>query len=540
MTKPDRPQPEPVVKAGTVGSTIAAVVSAGGMVFVFFGLTSSARVAQFTQLTAVFVTAAVTAIVFLAPYVAALRARNKVTPITLKATPRDAHGRQLVPAAAYGAHAAPITVDELLHRLDQQHAEPVDELAAWAHALNHPDTQETIRMTALSHTRRPRTVSTSYTGRQVAQAYGLDPKWTGKGFTGGLVELGGGFGKSDLTAYFGRLGIPTPSVVAVAVAGGKNTSDGPDGADGEVLLDIEVAAAVAPGASYRVYFAPNTDDGFLAAIEQAIKECDAVSISWGGPENAWDPNTMDMFDQALAAGRKAGVPVFAAAGDTGSGDSGGRGNHVDFPASSPNVVGCGGTRLTLNADGTRAAEVVWDDNDTSSATGGGVSTHFPGRDVPDVAGNADPQTGYEVIVDGEQLVIGGTSAVAPLYLGMFLALLEATGGHRFDFLNTVATNPQVCFDVVQGDNGGFRAGPGRDQTTGYGVVDAGKLLAVLVDPIPDPVPPSPQPTPAPTVLELPDDILAWARKVAAERWQPQYASNAAKHLLKLAGQPVSS
>ncbi|OLE27965.1 MAG: hypothetical protein AUG44_08735 [Actinobacteria bacterium 13_1_20CM_3_71_11] len=309
---------------------------------------------------------------------------------------------------------------------------------------------------------------------------------TGKGYTCGLIELGGGFSQADLEAYFAGLNLPAPSVTAVDVAGGVNQPDGPNGADGEVLLDIEVAGAIAPGAAFRVYFAPNTDQGFLAAIKQAVAECDVVSISWGGPESSWSSSTIAAFDTVFAQARKNGVVVFAASGDTGA-DDGTSSPTVDFPASSPNVVGCGGTKLTLNPDGSRAAEVTWDESDTQSATGGGVSKHFLGRQVPDVAGNADPVTGYRVRIDGGDYVIGGTSAVAPLYAGLVLLLCEALGGRpKVDFLNTILANPTVCYDVTVGDNGAYRAGPGRDETTGFGVVDGDRLLAVLTGTTPVP------------------------------------------------------
>jgi kumamolisin len=362
-----------------------------------------------------------------------------------------------------------------------------------------------------SNIRLPRAgVDRSFSSVEVAKAYNYPTGVTGKGYTCGIVELGGGFGRADLTAYFGGIGLPVPSVTSVPVAGGKNKSDGPDGADGEVLLDIEVAASVAPGASFRVYFAPNTDAGFLAAIKQACQECDVVSISWGGPESSWDAATMDDYDAVFAQARAAGVTVFAAAGDSGA-DDGTRSAVVDFPASSPNVVGCGGTKLDVNSDGSRASEVTWDENDRTSATGGGVSKHFAGRQVPDVAGNADPATGYEVVVDGESYVIGGTSAVAPLYAGLVLLLSEALGrraGKVADFLSTVMAHPEVCYDVTVGDNGAYRAGPGRDETTGFGVVDGAKLLAAIggAGTTPPPV------TTPPSSADQADETLAAAFK----------------------------
>lgn len=380
---------------------------------------------------------------------------------------------------------------------------------------------------AASRIARPQAaVPTSYNARQVATCYGYPlSKFTGKGYTCGIIELGGGFGQADLAAYFGGLGVAVPSVTAVSVDGGTNTSDGVNGADGEVLLDIEVAGSVAPGATFRVYFAPNTDAGFLHAIEAATADrCAVISISWGGPENSWSTATLDAMDAAILDARKKGTVVFCAAGDNGSSD-GTSGSVVDFPASSPNAIGCGGTRLVLDGSGARSSEVVWDDNPTSSATGGGVSAHFPGRQVPDIAGNADPQTGYQVTVDGQQLVFGGTSAVAPLYAGLVLLLSETLGaplGTRVDLLNTLLTNLGVCFDVTSGNNGAYRAGPGRDDTTGLGVVDGGRLLTVLTDGIPDPAPIGSTP-PTPVTASAADTLLwtsnakAW---VTTGKWFP--------------------
>ncbi len=329
-------------------------------------------------------------------------------------------------------------------------------------------------MTVVRKSRRPRAAGVSYNPRQVAAAYGCPiGKFDGTGVTVGIIELGGGYNPADMTA----MGLLTSNVTVVGVDGGKSTSDGPNGADGEVMLDVEIVAAVAPGAKIRVYFAPNTDQGFLDAIAQAANECDLVSISWGGPESSWSKSTVAAYSKVFAAARAKGVTVFAASGDSGSTD-GTRSNVTDYPASDPSVVGCGGTKLLLNADGSRASEVTWDENDTQSATGGGISKLFPGRQVPDIAGNADPVTGYLVSVDGQSFPIGGTSAVAPLYAGMAAVLRQALG-KSWDFLNTVATNPTICFDVTIGDNGGFKAGPGRDNVTGWGVVDMGKLLAVL-------------------------------------------------------------
>jgi kumamolisin len=341
----------------------------------------------------------------------------------------------------------------------------------------------------------------SLTPRQVASAYHYPlNKATGKSYTAGIVELGGGYRDWQIQEYFQRQGLPVPKFTAV-YAGVPNRPGDPNGADGEVALDMIVAGAVAPGAAYRIYFCPNTDQGFLAALKQATQECDGVSISWGASENAWSLQVMEEFEAVIKAARAKGAPVFAAAGDTGATDSSGAGVQVDFPASAPSAIGCGGTRLTLDSSGRRASETVWNDSTwfQASATGGGVSKQFPGRQVPDLAGNADPDAGYEIAVDGQPCVVGGTSAVAPLMLGLHALLSELAAGTKFDMANLIATNPTCCYDITVGNNGAYRAGPGRDNVTGWGVPDGSKLLAALTSGIQPPVPPTPGPPSTPPV-----------------------------------------
>jgi kumamolisin len=320
---------------------------------------------------------------------------------------------------------------------------------------------------------------TPLTVRQVASAYNFPTdKATGKGYTAGIIELGGGYSPELVAQYFTASNLPVPTFVDVSVDGGTNSPGDPNGADGEVQLDVICAGAVAPAATYRMYFAGNTDDAFLNALTQATEECNGVSISWGSSENHWDADTMDKFESVIKAAKAKGVPVFVAAGDTGSRDSSDDGNQVDFPASAPSSIACGGTRLELDANGQRVSETVWDDSPSTSATGGGVSKHFPGRTVPDIAGNADPDSGYKIMVDGQWTVVGGTSAVAPLMLGLHALLWELNGGKGFDFIGLVQ-KPGVCFDVTVGNNGGYRATPGKDEVSGWGVPDGSKLAGLL-------------------------------------------------------------
>ena len=331
----------------------------------------------------------------------------------------------------------------------------------------------------------------SYTPRQVAQLYQFPLDMIGTGQTVGILELGGGYRPADLKNYFTSLGITEPTVISVSVDNGRNTPTNPNSADGEVLLDIEVVGAVAPGAKIAVYFAPNTSQGFQDALTTAIHDAknnpSVISISWGGAESTWTAQAMTAFDSAAQDAAALGVTICAASGDNGSSDGVSDGaNHVDFPASSPHILACGGTSLQ-SLNGAITSETVWNDGTQGGAGGGGFSNQFPlpawqasanikppssgGRGVPDVSGDADPRTGYDVLVDGKSLVIGGTSAVAPLWSAL-IALLNQKLGKPLGFLQpTVYGLPQTTgafHDVTAGSNGAFSAGPGWDAATGLG------------------------------------------------------------------------
>jgi kumamolisin len=347
---------------------------------------------------------------------------------------------------------------------------------------------------------------TSYTPVTVADAYGLAASAGAAGVCVALIELGGGYATADLSTYFAGLGLPVPAVVAVPVDGGANApSGGASGPDGEVMLDIEVVGSVASEARIAVYFGPNTDQGFADAISAAVHDATnkpaVISISWGGAESTYTAQATAAFEAAFTDAALVGTTVFVAAGDGGSSDGATDGMaHVDYPASSPQVVGCGGTRLELDG-GAISSEVVWDDLPNGGATGGGVSITFPlpawqdgvgvpvsansgggpGRGVPDVAANADPETGYQIRVDGTDTVVGGTSAVAPLYAAL-AAIAVSQAGAPLGFINPtlygIATS--AFRDITSGTNGAYQAGPGWDPCTGLGSPQAATLIQVLV------------------------------------------------------------
>jgi len=356
---------------------------------------------------------------------------------------------------------------------------------------------------------RAAAVNLSYTPVQVATLYDYPTGVDGSGECIALVELGGGYNPTDLSTYWSQLKLPkTPTVSAVSVGNGSNNPTGDaNGPDGEVMLDIEVCGAIAPGAKIVAYFAENTDAGFLNAITTAVHDStnnpSVLSISWGGPESSWTQQAMTSMDEAFQSAAAMGVTVCVAAGDDGSTDGVTDGlNHVDFPASSPNVLACGGTELVASGN-TITNETVWNESaNNEGATGGGVSDVFPlpsyqsgagippsanpgqhvGRGVPDVAGDADPSTGYVTRVDGQPDVIGGTSAVAPLWAGL-IALINESLGKPAGFVNPLlyqdARAGGIFNDITSGNNGAYSAGPGWDPCTGLGSPVGGQIAAVL-------------------------------------------------------------
>jgi len=354
---------------------------------------------------------------------------------------------------------------------------------------------------------------------QVAQLYNFPPNLNGSGQTIAIIELDGGFIQSDISTYFKGLGLPVPTVTAVLLDGqtnaiNKHLPQFPKlNADGEVALDIQVAGAVAPAAKQIVYFCQNTDQSFLNGINAAIHAKPApvaVSISWGGPEQpttlpngnpaGYSSQATTSIDAALQDAANIKIPVFVASGDDGSFD-GSVALNVDFPSSSPHAVGCGGTTLT-GSGSSISSEVAW------SGSGGGVSQVFAkpafqsattipsipggsktgGRGVPDVCGDADPDTGYNILVKGAPQTAGGTSAVAPLWAGLSACLGQGLGkpvGFLDTFLYPSAIASKVLRDITSGNNdsqgkgGPYSAGPGWDAVTGLGSPNGVALLAAL-------------------------------------------------------------
>ena len=382
------------------------------------------------------------------------------------------------------------------------------------------------------HRKPPAAPPTAFYPAEIAKLYDFPTDITGLGQKIGIIELGGGFRQSELDTYFAEAGVPSPpTVTVVSFAGGGTNSPGTDPLDPanpdiEVMLDIQVAGSVAPGAEIVLYFAKDaSDQGFLDVMTAAITDpqnaLTAISISWGGPEagrtgtgSGTTAQFQDNFDQALQSAAHLGITVCVASGDSGSANFAANdpnwdgGAHVDFPASSPYALGCGGTRITVSG-GAIADEVVWHSGQ-NVGTGGGVSRYFalpsyqanahvpPAvnpdgpvmRGVPDVSGNAASESGYRVLCDGQEFPdpskqlpgIGGTSAVAPLWAGLIALLAQGLGaklGWVNPLLYPLAPSTGAFRDITVGSNGDYQAAPGWDPCTGLGSPDGQKLREAL-------------------------------------------------------------
>ncbi len=342
---------------------------------------------------------------------------------------------------------------------------------------------------------------------RAAQLYNFPGGTDGSGECIGLIELGGGWNTADVQIYFSFLGLPVPSITNVGVAGGENLPNVNETCDSEVALDIQVSGGAAPGAKIACYFAPLTTLGFVDAVQTAIHDQEnrpsVISASWDLSEAYWlqAPSAITVFEDVLVEAALLGITLCFSAGDYGAASEFHDGSAwVDYPASSPHVLGVGGTTLVSRGT-TILDEVTWNSLSTiGQATGGGVSQVFPlpdwqlsanvpvsvnpgvgrNRGVPDIAANADPSTGYLVQVDGRTTVIGGTSSAAPLWAAL-IARINQSLGKRAGYFNPLlySDGGSVLRDIVIGNNGAYSAGPGWDACTGYGSPDGTRLRDLL-------------------------------------------------------------
>lgn len=338
------------------------------------------------------------------------------------------------------------------------------------------------------HTQLSPIEAKSYTPIELAELYNFPLHLRGSNRVISIIELGGGFKQSDLTYYFQNyLKITNePQVYSLFINGALNN---PNELAQEVTSDIEIAGAIAKCSTIIVYFAPNNELSFYEAIFFSLTNGNYYScaevISWGCPEIENRASYCESVNKIMEIGVKRNVSILCASGDNGSSD-GLKGLNVDFPASAPNSVACGGTNIYVE-NNKIIDEVTW------HGSGGGFSSIFPKpsyqtnvtgdkRGVPDIAGNADPLTGLIIYRNNKFEVVGGTGIVASLYSGLVALLSQAKGSVKY--LNTIIypIPNKVCYDVTEGSNGPngkWDAEIGWDPCTGNGRIYGDKLLESL-------------------------------------------------------------
>jgi kumamolisin len=322
----------------------------------------------------------------------------------------------------------------------------------------------------------------------------------------GLIALGGGYLPENLAQAMAGQGRQSPEIVEVFVGGTANHFGDNDRADEEIALDVQVLAALLPGARIVIYYAENSQqalaDALDAAVYDSINNPKVISVSWGAPELHWTSPRREALNATLCDAARLRISVVVATGDDLATCNEPDGHaHVWFPASSPYVLSCGGTSVDF-FDDTLVDESVW--NVGSAGTGGGVSDFFPvasfqatagvplsvstggaGRGVPDVAAMAAETPGYRIIVNGEDRSLGGTSAATPLWAG----ILTIANSLRSTPLGLVAPtlylSPGATRAIRQGNNMkngvGYSASAGWSACTGLGVPIGTRLLDVLTE-----------------------------------------------------------
>ena len=336
---------------------------------------------------------------------------------------------------------------------------------------------------------------------QIKSAYEFDPiyksGYSGKGQHIAIATYDG-FHMDDIQSYYAQTNVtPVPAVDQVQFNGVPVVNDN---SAGETELDAEFSGMIAPGAQIHVFAsAQNSDLGELQMFTAILDDDRAkvVNYSWGDCEAHIGAAHKADMDKVFARAIAQGVNIMVASGDSGS--AGCRETaalNADWPGAHPDIIAVGGTTMG-NSNG-KLAETAW------NGSGGGVSvfydlpsyqstfnTPFTKRSFPDVAFNADPQTGQATFIHngaatGEWVVVGGTSIAAPQWSGYLALIGEARQNltllgplNSRIYAIPASKMPDLFHDVTSGSNGGYSAGPGWDAVTGWGSMRASPLFNYL-------------------------------------------------------------
>lgn len=345
----------------------------------------------------------------------------------------------------------------------------------------------------------------------IKQLYNIPSNLDGTGQTIGILEFSNGYNSRDAAQFWKMHGGNAPQVTFVSVDGTKNDR-GIHRSDEEATLDLQWAGAIAPGAHIVVYEADggNTYEEFAQAITRTLQyilndsqyKPSVLSISYGDGEVSFQTSDLQKWEKTIAQLDANNVTVCISSGDQGAYGlhnlNGPKTRHADAPASVPGAIAVGGT--SLNPNGSETAWTYLSPND-GGATGGGFSNVFAkpdyqgvisetGRGVPDIACNADPATGYQIVFQGQQAVVGGTSVSCPVFAAVIALANQQRAQSGKTLLSGLAKSlydgslQSAYRDITAGNNTfngvtGYSAALGWDACTGFGSFDATKLIAQL-------------------------------------------------------------
>lgn len=325
---------------------------------------------------------------------------------------------------------------------------------------------------------------------EISSAYEFPKGVTGKGQTIGIVELGGVYKSSDLELFFEKIEVPMPKIEVVGhQPGGYSETN-----NCEVTMDLQIAGAIAPDAKIVIYYAKTFIEALKLIISDNVHRPSVVSISWSSPEEYYNDSEKREFDQLFYQAALLGITIIGSSGDHGAYNSLDHLN-VPLPACHPLVLGCGGTTINIE-NGKRIGEIVWNEFHGDEVTGGGFSDSYDipdyqkeaianynfiipqGRGVPDVSALSSTIDGFQVVFEGLEVVVGGTSTATPMWAGL-IALINQKLGYNVGFINTILykmAGTTAFYSIEKGNNLLYKAAPFWNPCTGLGTPNGIQII----------------------------------------------------------------
>lgn len=363
------------------------------------------------------------------------------------------------------------------------------------------------------------TQATGHAADWFAEHYNYPSKYNGKGQSIGIISCGGSFSQSELDKYYKKVKIEVTNPVKVVSVGGIIRKPTEWQHDYEINTDIQVAQGAAPGAQLVVYNTENSLDGFVEAIELICKNKKGpkiITYSWASSENAHSKKGIQAIERVLQLATLVyDISIIVCTGDMGSTNEEENNPKTPlmptYPATSNWVTACGGTMFKSDKKG-KTKEVVWQSSflykpSIKNGSGGGFSYYlqkppyqidaisvkkYPKkyadkRGIPDIAAYADVAVGsiaYLIMVDGNEMMTGGTSSSTPLWAALIARINQSSKSGPIGFLNPWLYKMKAngINSITKGSNSmpdgpiNWKAQKSWDPCTGLGIPDGEKMV----------------------------------------------------------------